>query len=363
MSSLWNNGISISIFGESHGKAIGVVIDNLPSGETIDNDNLLRFMSRRAPKNDVTSTPRKEKDIPIILSGLKDGKTTGAPLAAMIENSDTHSSDYSEMSQKARPGHADYTGFLRYNGFNDVRGSGHFSGRLTAPLTFAGAVAAQILERRSIYTAGHIFAIQNISDTPFDTVHFSKEDALILHNRDFPTIDPKAELMMKSAIDAARMNCDSVGGIIELCAVGFPAGIGSPMFDGLENAISSIMFGIPAVKGISFGAGFDVCNLYGSQNNDAFYIDKNGEIKTRTNNHGGILGGISSGMPISMKIAMKPTPSISQTQDTVDFLEHQNTTISVRGRHDPCVVPRAVPVAEAALNIALLGQLLKAGIK
>ncbi len=363
MSSLWNNGISVSVFGESHGKAIGAVIDNLPPGEPIDKEELLCFMSRRAPKNDVTSTSRKEKDIPIILSGLKDGKTTGAPLAAMIENSDTHSSDYSEMSRKARPGHADYTGFLRYNGFNDVRGSGHFSGRITAPLTFAGAVAAQILERRGIYTAGHILTIREANDTPFDTVHFSKEEVLSLHERDFPTVDPQAELKMKSIINAARMNGDSVGGIIELCAVGFPAGIGSPMFDGLENVISSIMFGIPAVKGISFGAGFDVCDLFGSQNNDTFYADENGEIKTRTNHHGGILGGISSGMPISIKIAMKPTPSISKEQETVDFLEHQNTTIAVRGRHDPCVVPRAVPVTEAALNIALLGQLVKAGIK
>lgn len=359
MSSLWNNGVSISIFGESHGKAIGVVLDNLPAGEPIDMEQVYAFMARRAPKKDLTSTQRREKDIPIILSGMLDGYTTGAPLAAMIENTDAHSSDYSELKENARPGHADYTGFLRYKGYNDVRGSGHFSGRLTAPLVFAGAICTQILERRGIYTAGHIYAIKGVKDTPFDTCNLSKEEILRLHEAPFPTISRDAEAAMKNEIEQARLNCDSVGGIVELCTIGFPAGVGSPMFDGLENAISSIMFGIPAVKGLEFGIGFDAAELYGSQNNDEFYIDDNGDVKTRTNNHGGILGGISSGMPISLKVAFKPTPSIGQEQKTVNFRKTEETVFSVRGRHDPCIVPRAVPVAEAALNIALLGQLIK----
>lgn len=361
MSSLWNNGISISIFGESHGKAIGVVLDNLPSGETIDMDAVLSFMARRAPKDDLTSTQRREKDIPVVLSGVLDGRTTGAPLAAIIENSDAHSSDYSELKELARPGHADYTGYLRYHGFNDVRGSGHFSGRLTAPLTFAGAVCAQILERRGIYTAGHIYALKGIHDTPFDTCALSKEDILELRSHAFPVIDQQAELLMRSEIERARLDCNSIGGVVEICTIGFPAGVGSPMFDGLENAISSIVFGIPAVKGLEFGIGFEAAQLYGSQNNDEFYVDEAGTIKTKTNHHGGILGGISTGMPISLKIAFKPTPSISKEQKTVNFLKKENAVLTVRGRHDPCIVPRAVPAAESAVNIALLGQMVKNG--
>jgi len=360
MSSLWNNGVSISIFGESHGKAIGIVIDNLPAGEKLDLEQIASFMARRAPKQDLTSTQRREKDLPIILSGMLDGYTTGAPLAAMIENTDAHSSDYSALKENARPGHADYTGFLRYQGFNDVRGSGHFSGRLTAPLVFAGAVATQLLERRGIYTGGHIYSIKGIKDTPFDSCNLTKEEIIALHNAPFPVIDPDAARRMKDEIERARLNCDSVGGIVELCTVGFPAGIGSPMFDGLENAISSIVFGIPAVKGLEFGVGFGAAELYGSENNDPFYIDQNGAVKTRTNNHGGILGGISSGMPISLRVAFKPTPSISQPQQTVNFQKNEETVFTVHGRHDPCVVPRAVPVVESAVNIALLGQLIKA---
>ena len=359
MSSLWNNGISVSVFGESHGKAIGVVIDNLPAGEKIDRDALLHIMARRAPKNDLTSTQRREKDIPVILSGMLDDHTTGAPLAAMIENTDAHSSDYSELKEKARPGHADYTGFLRYRGFNDVRGSGHFSGRLTAPLVFAGAICAQILEARNIYTAAHIASIAGVKDTPFDTVGLNQEQILALRERVFPTLSEEAERKMKIEIEMARLDCDTVGGVVEVCTIGFPAGLGSPMFDGLENAIASIVFGIPAVKGLEFGAGFSAAGLRGSQNNDPFYIAEAGSVKTKTNNHGGILGGISSGMPISMKIAFKPTSSIGKEQDTINFLNKEAAKLTVHGRHDPCVVPRAVPVAEAAVNIALLGQLVK----
>ncbi len=361
MSSLWNNGISLSIFGESHGKAIGVVLDNLPAGESIDPAQVAAFLARRAPKQDKTSTQRREKDQPIFLSGLLDGVTNGAPLAAMIENTDQHSSDYHQLEETARPGHADYTGYLRYHGYNDVRGSGHFSGRLTAPIVFGGAIAAQILQRRGIYTAAHILSIKGVNDRPFDSCHITKEELTALHNAPFPVQDPAAEKLMREVIEQARKNADSVGGVVEVCTVGFPAGIGSPIFDGLENALSSIIFGIPAVKGLSFGAGFDAAQMYGSENNDSFYLDQDGTVKTRTNHHGGILGGISSGMPIDLKVAFKPTPSIGQPQQTINFRKMEETVLTVQGRHDPCVVPRAVPVVEAAVNLALLGQLVKAG--
>lgn len=355
---MWNKGIGLSIFGESHGSGIGVTLDNLPSGEPIDMDKILSFMARRAPGKDLTSTPRQEKDAPEVLSGLYEGHTTGTPLAAVIRNTDTRSADYGKMSSTARPGHADYTGFLRYKGFNDVRGGGHFSGRLTAPLTFAGAVCGQILERRGIYTGAHIFSIMDVSDTPFDTIHLSREDILAMRQHPFPTLSREAERKMRAQIEAARLNLDSVGGVVECCTVGMPAGVGSPMFDGIENTIASLIFGIPAVKGLEFGAGFGASKLFGSQDNDPFRMGDNGRVETQTNHHGGILGGISSGMPISLRVAFKPTPSIAQSQSTIDYRTLADTTISIQGRHDPCIVPRAVPVVEACVNIALLGQLI-----
>lgn len=358
MSSIWSNKISISIFGESHGPAIGVVIDNLPCGEHINMDEVLAFMARRAPKQNKTSTQRREKDLPQIMSGLLNNKTTGTPLCAFIPNEDTHSQDYSNISKLARPGHADYTGAIRYRGFNDVRGGGHFSGRLTAPLVFAGAVCGQILERRGIYTGAHIYSIHNIKDTPFDPINVSREQIIELRKKEFPVInDKKGELMIKD-IEKAREALDSVGGVVECCSINVPAGIGSPIFDGLENNIASLVFGIPAVKGIEFGAGFDCSKMLGSQNNDEFYVDEHGYVVTKTNNHGGILGGISSGMPITLKVAFKPTPSIAQPQQTIDYSSMTNDVLSIKGRHDPCVVPRAVPCVEAAVNIALLSNMI-----
>lgn len=358
MSSLWNNRISISIFGESHGPAIGVIIDNLPPGEYLDVEELGRFMSRRAPKKDGTTTSRSEKDLPQILSGVYNERTTGTPLCAFIQNTDTHSGDYSNISKLARPGHADYTGAIRYRGFNDVRGGGHFSGRLTAPLCFAGAVCAQILERRGIYVGAHVAAIHNIKDSAFDHVNVTKEDILNVRYKEFPTISDSKGAKMKEDIQNARMGCESLGGIIECAAVNVPAGIGSPIFDGLENSIAQLIFGIPAVKGLEFGAGFTVAKMVGSQNNDEFYVDERGHVLTKTNNHGGILGGISSGMPITLNVAIKPTPSIAQAQNTVDYHDMTNEVLNVKGRHDPCIVPRAVPCVEAAVNIAILAHML-----
>lgn len=358
MSSMWNNRISISIFGESHGAAIGVVIDNLPSGEYIDLDELSYFMSRRAPKKDKTSTPRNEKDLPQIMSGLVNNRTTGTPLCAFIQNTDTRSGDYSNVAKLARPGHADYTGALRYKGFNDVRGGGHFSGRLTAPLCFAGAVCAQILERRGIYTGAHIASIHNIKDKSFNRVSVSKQDILDVRHKRFPVISDKKGEMMIADIEKARDCQDSLGGTIECVTINVPAGIGSPIFDGLENSISQLIFGIPAVKGLEFGIGFDCSKLTGSQNNDEFYVDDHGHVLTKTNNHGGILGGISSGMPITLKVAIKPTPSISRPQNTVDYSLMKNDVIEIKGRHDPCIVPRAVPCVESAVNIAILSHMI-----
>ena len=358
MSSCFNRGVKISLFGESHGKGIGVVLDNLPSGIEIDLDKIGEFMARRAPKKDGTSTMRSEKDIPEILSGLYEGKTTGTPLAAVIYNSDQHSADYGNISHIARPAHADYTGYLRYNGANDPRGGGHFSGRITAPLVFAGAICGQILEQKGITTGAHIQRIKNISDDKFDPMKISAEQLEMVKKRPFPTISESAEAEMRELILSARNNLDSVGGIIECAAVGFPAGVGSPMMDGLENIISQLVFAIPAVKGIEFGNGFGCADLFGSENNDEFSVE-NDKIVTKTNNHGGILGGISSGMPIIFRAAFKPTPSISQPQNSVDFKNMTEQQLSIKGRHDPCIVPRAVPCVEAAMNIALLAALLE----
>ena len=358
MSSFWNNRISISIFGESHGPAIGVTIDNLPPGEYIDMDKIHQFMTRRAPKKDGTTTPRSEKDLPEVLSGVLNNRTTGTPLCAMIQNTDTRSKDYSNLAKLPRPGHADYTGAMRYQGFNDVRGGGHFSGRLTAPLCFAGAVCGQILERRGIYTGAHIAAIHGIQDDAFSRTRVSKEDILAVREKSFPVINDAQGKLMWEDIQKARMGQESLGGIIECAAVNVPAGIGSPMFDGLENTIAQLVVGIPAVKGIEFGAGFQVAEMVGSQDNDAFYVDENGHIKTKTNNHGGILGGISSGMPITLNVAIKPTASISKPQQTVNFREKTNEILQIQGRHDPCIVPRAVPCVEAAVNLALLSHMM-----
>ncbi|WP_312641767.1 chorismate synthase [Hydrogenoanaerobacterium sp.] len=355
--SVWGrNNLKLSIFGESHGAAIGVVIDGLSAGEPIDMEELKAFCARRAPGKSSTSTKRKEADIPQILSGMLNGKTTGAPLCAVIQNSDTHSQDYDNLKTTARPGHADYTAFLRYSGANDVRGSGHFSGRLTAPLVIAGGIAKQLLRHRGIEVGAHILSVQNVKDRAFDAATVTAQELLKIQGKEFPVIDDQSGEMMIQQIEMAAKHLNSLGGVVECCAVGFPAGVGSPMFDGIENILSSILFGIPAVKGVEFGAGFDATRMTGAENND-YYCIRDGEICTETNNHGGILGGISSGMPITMRVAFKPTPSISRTQRTVNFVTKEECELVVKGRHDPCVVPRAVPCVEAAAAFALLSLL------
>ncbi|MCY1713870.1 chorismate synthase [Caproiciproducens galactitolivorans] len=353
MSSTWGEKIKISIFGESHGAAIGVVLDGLPAGEELDFDAIALQMSRRAPGKDATATPRKESDLPNIVSGVLNGRTTGAPLCALMENTNTKSGDYENLKRIPRPGHADYPAYLRYGGFNDVRGGGHFSGRLTAPLVFAGAVCRQILQRRGIRIGSHVYSVSDCKDTPFSPSDIPEDLLQKLSSVPFPVINRDAEQAMRDTIEKARMAQDSVGGVIECALTGVPAGIGGPLFGGIEPVFSSILFGIPAVKGVEFGAGFGAAELYGSENNDAYYYE-DGTVKTRTNNAGGILGGITTGMPIVFRAAFKPTPSIAREQDSIDLTAKTDAKLHVHGRHDPCIVSRAAPVVEAAAAIALI---------
>lgn len=357
MSSTIGNRVQLSIFGESHGEAIGCVLNGLPAGEAIDQEEILVQMDRRAPGKDQTATTRRESDTPRIVSGLLDGVTTGAPLAMWILNENQRSGDYGNLQALPRPGHADYTGHLRYSGYNDVRGGGHFSGRLTAPLVFAGAVCRQILRRRGVHVGGHILSIAGVSDDRLDPVDLSGDTLEQLAARPFSLLNPRVEPAMRTAVENARLEADSVGGTLEVAAVGMPAGIGSPMFDGIENRLAPLLFGIPAVKGVSFGEGFGFASMRGSQANDPFTYAEDGRVVTTTNHNGGILGGISTGMPLIIQLVIKPTSSIGQPQHTINLMTGQNDTLVVKGRHDPCIVPRALPVAEAALALGLLDLL------
>ena len=355
MSSEYGKNIKISIFGESHGKAIGVNIDGIPAGEKIDMDALLSFMARRAPGRSKLATKRCESDAPIFLSGLTNGVTNGFPVCAIIENSNAHSSDYSGFEITPRPSHADYVASLRYDGFADMHGSGHFSGRLTAPLCIAGGIAKQILKRQNIFVGAHISSIGNVKDSSFPlypTAELFDEIAC----KEIAVINNEKGEEMRALIEQAASECDSVGGTVECAVVGFPAGIGSPMFDGIENRLAAALFGIPGVKGLEFGSGFSASGNKGSQNNDAFEV-KDGKIATKTNNNGGIIGGISNGMPITLRVAFKPTPSIAKEQETVNLETLENTTITIGGRHDPCIVIRAVAVVEAVVASVMLDLL------
>lgn len=357
MSSTFGKNIRVSIFGQSHSPAIGVVIDGLPAGHRIDIERLTEFMGKRGPGRDEFSTRRFESDIPEILSGLKDGVLCGAPLAAFIKNSDVKPQDYSEIADKPRPGHADFTAHMKYRGAQDHSGGGHFSGRLTAPLCIAGGIMLQLLEEEGITIGAHISEIAGVQDTRFDPVLVSEADISRLHEKSFPVNNTEAGELMKNAIRVAKTARDSVGGIIECVILGLPAGIGEPMFEGIENVIASAIFAIPAVKGIEFGSGFAGSRLTGSKNNDPF-IYSDGKIKTTSNNHGGILGGITSGMPLIFSVAIKPTSSICIEQDTVSFSKKENTKLKIKGRHDPCIVPRAVPCVESAAAISIYDALL-----
>ena len=362
MSSTWGERIQISIFGGSHTAAIGVNIDGLPAGEPIDWEEILAQMARRAPGQDPTATRRREADQPRVLCGLLDGVTTGAPLCAVIENTNQRSKDYEGLRINPRPGHADYTAYVKYGNHHDVRGGGHFSGRLTAPRVFAGAVARQILARRGILVASHVASIGEVEDLAFDPVSIPVELMKRLSGEYFPVIDPDRKAEMRAVIESARMDCDSVGGTVECVVTGLPVGAGNPMFDGAENVIASLCFGIPAMKGIEFGSGFGGSRRRGSQNNDPFYYDEEGQVKTRTNHAGGIQGGITNGMPLVFRAAFKPTASIAQEQDTVNLQTGENTKLVIHGRHDPCIVPRAAAAVEAAACVSVLELLAESGL-
>ncbi len=357
MSSTFGKNIKISVAGQSHAPGIGVIVDGLPAGFPIDMEALSAFLKRRAPGQNRFSTPRKEADAPEFLSGLLENVTTGAPLMAVIRNTNTRSADYDALRDIPRPGHADYTAEIKYGGFQDARGGGHFSGRLTAPLCIAGGICKQMLAAKGIEIFAHIKAIHKIEGLA--PGYFAEEISALraIAEKEFPVWDEAAGEKMQAEIDKARMAQDSVGGIIEVATVGLPTGLGTPMFDRLEGKMACAAFGVPAVRGIEFGNGFAAATLRGSENNDTFYYDADGTVKTRTNRHGGTLGGISTGMPFIYRVAIKPTPSISQEQESISLSRKTAATLEVHGRHDPCIVPRAVPVMEAVTAIALLDAL------
>ena len=349
MSSTYGENIRLTIFGQSHSPAIGVTVEGIPAGEKVDMDELRRFLSRRAPGQNAWSTPRKEADAPEILSGLVNGYTCGAPLTAIICNANTRPQDYAALADTPRPGHADYTAEVKYGGYQDRAGGGHFSGRLTAPLCIAGGICLQILAREDITLVSRIASIGGISDEGELTGSTA--------DKEFPVVSDARGAEMRAAIARAKEAGDSVGGVIECAIFGAPAGLGDPMFGGMENRIAAALFGIPAVKGVEFGAGFAAAALYGSENNDPFTV-KDGRIVTETNRCGGILGGITTGMPIVFRAAFKPTPSIAREQQSVDLRTMKPEKLHIMGRHDPCIVPRAVPCVEAAAAVAVYDALL-----
>ena len=350
MSSTYGHILRLSIFGQSHANAIGMTLDGLPAGRPIDEAQLARFLARRAPGQNEFSTTRKEPDAPEFLCGLVNGRTCGAPLTAIIRNTNTRPGDYASLRTLPRPGHADYTAECKYHGFQDPTGGGHFSGRLTAPLCIAGGVCLQILQRQGVRVFARIASIADIADTSPFTAPVS--------DKPFPVTDDAVGEQMQAAIRAAKADGDSVGGTIECIADGLPTGLGDGMFDGMESRLAQILFGIPAVKGLEFGAGFEAARLRGSEHNDAFCVQA-GHVATCTNHSGGILGGITSGMPLRLCAAFKPTPSIAKTQQSVNLNTLREESLNIHGRHDPCIVPRAVPCVEAAVAIALLDSMLE----
>lgn len=353
MSSTYGENLKLAIFGQSHGPAVGMTMDGIPAGLPVDLEKLQQFLNRRAPGQNDWSTPRREEDQPEFLSGIVDGFTCGAPIAAVIHNRNTRSSDYEQLKDCPRPGHADYTAQVKYGGFQDAAGGGHFSGRLTAPLCIAGGLCKQWLQERGIQIGAHILAIGECGDVFFDPMDPELESV----GATFPVLDPEAGKAMIAQISLAREAGDSLGGIIECAITGLPAGIGEPMFGGVESRIAQIVYGIPGIKGVEFGIGFDCACVPGSQSNDSFSI-LDGRVVTETNNAGGILGGITNGMPVIFTAAVKATPSISCTQQSVSLSRMEDVPLNIRGRHDPCIVPRAVPVVEAAAAIAIYDMIL-----
>ena len=347
MSATFGNNLKVTIFGESHSAGIGVVIDGLPAGLKIDEKKIAEAMKRRAPNRSVASTKRQEADIPEIVSGYFNGRATGTPLTALIRNTDTRSQDYERTVELLRPGHADYTGFVKYHGFNDYRGGGHFSGRLTAPIVFAGSIARQLLEQHHIYISARIKQIADVMDPgPYSAAEMEETE-----RKDFPVVDTDIGRKMQDKIREAHSKADSVGGVIECAISGLPAGLGDPFFDSVESTLAHIMFSIPAVKGLEFGDGFKIAGMRGSEANDTPIL-KNGTVSFASNHSGGIGGGITNGMPVLFRVAVRPTASIAQEQKTVNIRTMEEASLRIHGRHDACIVPRAVEAVKCAAALA-----------
>ncbi len=359
MSGIYGMNIRMSIYGESHGRSIGVVLDGLPPGLALDEEAISREMARRAPGQSALTTSRKEKDAVEIQSGFFNGFTTGTPLCARIVNGDQHSKDYSVLKDKMRPGHGDYAGYVRYQGYNDYRGGGHFSGRLTAPLVFAGAVAKQALAQYGVLVGAHILRVHDVVEERFNPMGETEATLRGVAAKAFPVLDDAAGEKMRQCILAAKGALNSVGGEIEVMALNLPAGLGAPYFDSVESRLSQLLFSVPAVKGIEFGEGFGFAKLTGAEANDQMHYD-GGSVRCFTNHNGGITGGLTNGMPLVFRVAMKPTPSISREQRTISLEQERDTTLTVVGRHDPCIVQRAVPVLEAVTAWTLWDLLIEA---
>ena len=353
MSSTFGNALKITIFGQSHAPAIGVCMEGFPAGFTPDFDELNAFLARRAPGQGAYTTARREPDRPEFLAGLVRGHTCGTPVTAIIRNTDTRSGDYAAFTDVPRPSHADYPAQVKWQGAQDSAGGGHFSGRLTAPLCIAGGLCLQYLHVRGIEITAHIERIGTAQDR-----RFTPTQPEPLAKAKLSVLDPDSAEAMLAQIAAAKAEGDSVGGCIECAVTGLPAGLGSPMFGGMENRLAQILFGIPAVKGVEFGSGFACAGMRGSEHNDPYFM-QDGAVRTRTNHAGGILGGLTTAMPVIFRVAIKPTPSIARPQESVSLQRGENTVLEIHGRHDPCIVPRAVPCVEAAAAIAILDALLE----
>lgn len=354
MSGIWKNNIGLSIFGESHGLGVGITMTGVKAGLKLDLEFIQGELNRRKPGKNLLETQRKEADKLKIISGEFDGFTTGAPLTMLIENTNHRSKDYGDIVNRLRPGHADYTAKVKYEGFHDYRGGGHFSGRLTAGLVFAGAVAKSILKDDDIIIGSQIVQIGNLQD---DSIHLITENDLIRLKSDFPVINEITSNEMKAQILKAREACDSIGGKVRCFALNVPVGLGDPYFESFESILSSLVFSVPAVKALEFGSGVEFASMKGSVANDQYYYD--GDITCYTNHNGGILGGITNGMPVDFTATIKPTPSIGQTQKSVDYKIKENISLKVKGRHDPCIVPRVLPVLESVLALAILDRMNK----
>ncbi len=352
MKNTFGNSVAITLFGESHGEYIGAVLDGLAPGTEIDRNYIEHMLTLRRPDGKI-STPRKEKDEFRIVSGVINGKATGTPLTILIPNENTKSSDYAELKTVARPSHADYTAQCKYHGFQDSRGGGHFSGRITAALVAAGAICKSALEKKGIFIGTHVKNCAGVSDRDFEDY---KSDINALSGKTFAVLNESCEETMKNKILDAASDGDSVGGILETAVIGIPNGVGEPWFDSAESLIAHMMFSIPAVKGIEFGAGFGITGMKGSEANDPMAVE-NGKVITTKNNNGGINGGITNGMPIVFRTAIKPTPTIFKPQNTVDFSNMTETVIKPKGRHDPAVVHRARIVQDAATAIVVCDML------